>query len=87
MLKSDDDIAIRSKLEVVGNYIRLVFADLVIICPALLYSLEVPYKVRAGKIVRHKHACSAYSQVMTKGPVDVTMVFSSSLTPVLNLQE
>jgi hypothetical protein len=25
------------------------------------------------------------SQVMTKGPVEVTIVFSSSLTPVLNL--
>jgi hypothetical protein len=52
VLKSNNDVLIGSKLEVIGNDLGLVLLDLVIVCAASLEASEVPCGVSATLVVR-----------------------------------
>lgn len=83
LLERYHDVLIRAKLEVVRHNVRLIFSNTIVIELSTLDALEIPWKV--NNVRDATIPFGARLQVITKGPVDVTIVFSSLSIPVLNL--
>jgi hypothetical protein len=95
MLESYNDVSVGTKLEIIGDHSRVIllimsgllltpmmrtYLNLVVICATLFEPSKVPYALASARFEGQSH-----SQVTTYLPVDVTIVFSASFTPVLNL--